>query len=1305
MGDGATTPVTTTGDRNWDATSSLWLDNNTNGAPWTTWVDSNDAVFHGGAMTITATENISANNITWSNAASALTFDSSADKTLSVNGSIVVDYAGSPRWFKFAGNFGGSFDVLSGVAHLQFINDANPAASTEITLNDPTNLTHVDFWNNISTPDMSDLTLNMNGSGVLLNLRQNGLTFGALNGNAVLSDGHDASSTVTINSLNPGIGASSAGIGSFTTDADDTINVTLGSGTHSFDVGAVGGVVSNDLLDVVGNVSGTITLGGTLSVALLGGELAAGKTFDLFDASSISGSFSSTSLPDISSYGLSWDTSQLGVDGTLSTVVATDTMHFGNGSENPITVTGTRNWDTTSSFWMPTNSGSGSYTTWVNGKDAVFYGGGGQTFTATESISVGDIYWSGAANGLQVGNSASTVTINGSITTGNPQWFKFGGGIAGTMDISDVLYFQLVGSVAFDPGTVITLDDPASLASVDFWNNIVSTDMTGLTINMNGQGDTLNLREDALNFGAINGNAEFLDNDNGMANVTIQSLSPGSGATSSGIGSFTEDAGDTINVTLGTGTHAFDVSAPSSADKLDLANGSVTYGGTLTVTLTGGSVSEGQTYDLFDAASFGGSFATINLPTLTSGLGWDTSSLTTDGTISIVRTAGAQDMYLDLNGTAVGFGIDNAASPVTVDPTAVTWNSDATGGSGGFIASLVSGDRAHFELSGTGNVRFDWENFAGTPLGGIITDVESGSPTVERLQKAGGGVEVLTWSSGAVFENSVDVPVHWDITFSNDFTKAGAGVMKLMDGSPKIDGICTISNGYIHVNSLGRVDADASFKFTDSNQLRFTGDLSGTATLGQLIGAGIIIKEGGSSLTAVTINSTGVVLTNSAAGEELRLGWGSELTLAGSAVTELDISKSGGTPSADWINVQWASQPLTLGGTLNVSLLAGSEALVAGDSFDLLSDTLVGSFSATNLPDISAYALEWDTSQLLVDGTISTKNIDFYLGDGATKPIVTTGTRAWDTTSTLWLPDNSAGGTYRTWSNGVNAYVVGDAPQANVSGAITVNNITATGMTSGQLVLEPQSASDSLTITGAIDASGRQVGVGGNDAGGTVGGDITVADVSRLQFVRGLTFAPGTTITSDDGNGDVQWWISASTDATDLTLNMKGNVVDFRQNDVVLGALNGSTAIRNSSATELDVSINSVNPGTALSSVGIGTFANDTADRVDLTLGSGTHAFDIGYAGSVASNDTVNMTANSQAGTITYGGTLNVTLLAGTLAAGATFDLFDADSFSGSFSAMNLPALTGELTWDTGGLATDGSIRVFEPSGSIFMFR
>ena len=330
---------------------------------------------------------------------------------------------------------------------------------------------------------------------------------------------------------------------------------------------------------------------------------------------------------------------------------------------------------------------------------------------------------------------------------------------------------------------------------------------------------------------------------------------------------------------------------------------------------------------------------------------------------------------------------------------------------------------------------------------------------------------------------------------------------------------------------------------------------------------------------------------------------------------------------------------------------------------------------------------------------------EVFIRSGATKPIVTTGTRAWDTTSTLWLPDNSAGGTYRTWSNGVNAYVVGDAPQANVSGAITVNNITATGMTSGQLVLEPQSASDSLTITGAIDASGRQVGVGGNDAGGTVGGDITVADVSRLQFVRGLTFAPGTTITSDDGNGDVQWWISASTDATDLTLNMKGNVVDFRQNDVVLGALNGSTAIRNSSATELDVSINSVNPGTALSSVGIGTFANDTADRVDLTLGSGTHAFDIGYAGSVASNDTVNMTANSQAGTITYGGTLNVTLLAGTLAAGATFDLFDADSFSGSFSAMNLPALTGELTWDTGGLATDGSIRVFEPSGSIFMFR
>ena len=52
------------------------------------------------------------------------------------------------------------------------------------------------------------------------------------------------------------------------------------------------------------------------------------------------------------------------------------------------------------------------------------------------------------------------------------------------------------------------------------------------------------------------------------------------------------------------------------------------------------------------------------------------------------------------------------------------------------------------------------------------------------------------------------------------------------------------------------------------------------------------------------------------------------------------------------------------------------------------------------------------------------------------------------------------------------------------------------------------------------------------------------------------------------------------------------------------------------------------------------------------------------------------------AGALSYGGTLLVTHLAGTLAAGDSFQLFSAGSVSGSFAATNLPPLAPGLNWN-----------------------
>lgn len=62
--------------------------------------------------------------------------------------------------------------------------------------------------------------------------------------------------------------------------------------------------------------------------------------------------------------------------------------------------------------------------------------------------------------------------------------------------------------------------------------------------------------------------------------------------------------------------------------------------------------------------------------------------------------------------------------------------------------------------------------------------------------------------------------------------------------------------------------------------------------------------------------------------------------------------------------------------------------------------------------------------------------------------------------------------------------------------------------------------------------------------------------------------------------------------------------------------------------------------------------------------------------------------------TITYGGTLTVTNLDGTLAAGDSFKLFNAGSYSGVFAGLSPAAPGPGVVWDTNTLATDGTLRI-----------
>lgn len=79
------------------------------------------------------------------------------------------------------------------------------------------------------------------------------------------------------------------------------------------------------------------------------------------------------------------------------------------------------------------------------------------------------------------------------------------------------------------------------------------------------------------------------------------------------------------------------------------ATASLNYGGTLVVTNLAGDVAPGDSFPLFQAASYNGSFASLMLPPLNAGLAWNTSGLS-NGFISVVATVAPAFTALALEG-------------------------------------------------------------------------------------------------------------------------------------------------------------------------------------------------------------------------------------------------------------------------------------------------------------------------------------------------------------------------------------------------------------------------------------------------------------------------------------------------------------------------------------------------------------------------------------------------------------------------------------------------------------------------------
>ena len=293
------------------------------------------------------------------------------------------------------------------------------------------------------------------------------------------------------------------------------------------------------------------------------------------------------------------------------------------------------------------------------------------------------------------------------------------------------------------------------------------------------------------------------------------------------------------------------------------------------------------------------------------------------------------------------------------------------------------------------------------------------------------------------------------------------------------------------------------------------------------------------------------------------------------------------------------------------------------------------------------------------------------------------------------------GGTYSHMTG--TAWTVGAKNiDSTYPGSINGNSLTKTG--TGTLTLTGNTNNYSSGTT--ISAGTLQIGGGGTS--GTIGSG-TISDNATLAFNRsdaitdtGFGLISGTGNLAKRGAGifaltKAHTYTGATTVETGtLALTNSGAIANSSNLVISAGALFDVSGATGSAMTLANGKIISgygsvkgnftVGSGAKLapgSLIGTLTFSNA------LTLAAGcTNIFEISKA--PLTNDVAKVF-----GALTCGGTVLVTNISGLpLALGDSFKLFNAASYTGSFTNVSLPALTNGLTWNKAALATAGVIAV-----------
>jgi autotransporter-associated beta strand protein len=166
----------------------------------------------------------------------------------------------------------------------------------------------------------------------------------------------------------------------------------------------------------------------------------------------------------------------------------------------------------------------------------------------------------------------------------------------------------------------------------------------GATVDVSGRTDgtlTLSSGQTLNGFGTVKG----------VLTVTSTStVAPGSAAS---LGVLTVTSSATLS-----GTTVMKLDKINGTNDVLSVSGTLTYGGMLNVTSLSGTLAAGDSFKLFNASTYAGSFSTTNLPVLGDGLVWDTSPLT-NGILNVVSKPAPHITGFSLSGTNLVFSGTN----------------------------------------------------------------------------------------------------------------------------------------------------------------------------------------------------------------------------------------------------------------------------------------------------------------------------------------------------------------------------------------------------------------------------------------------------------------------------------------------------------------------------------------------------------------------------------------------------------------------------------------------------------------------